>query len=93
MPVFNGVAAQPAIATPLQAVTGPATLIRVIVQATGAGLSHFYDNTDSTGVPIFSTPASPAVGTVYQLDIPCSVGLRIDVAALGPQLTVVYSSN
>ncbi len=85
--------AQPTIGTPVQLVTGPARLIRVIVQATGAGLSHFYDNTASSGTPIFSLAASPAVGSVYELNIPCSTGLRADVAGTGPQLTVVYTGG
>lgn len=85
--------AQPVIGTPLQAVTGKARLIRVIVQATGAGLTNIYDNTASAGTPIFSLPTTPTVGAVYELDIPCTTGLRIDVLATGPQLTVIYAAD
>lgn len=84
---------QPTIGTPVQVVTGAARLLRVVVQATGAGLTNIYDNTASSGVPIFSLPASPPIGSVYELNIPCSTGLRVDVAATGPQLTVVYTGG
>ncbi len=85
--------AQPAIGAATQLVTGAARLLRIIVQATGTGIANIYDNTASTGTPIFSTPASPPIGTIYELGIPCTTGLRVDVAAAGPQLTVIYNGG
>lgn len=81
---------QPAINATTQLVTASLTLMRVIVQATGAGAIDIYDNTATTGTPIFSTPASPPVGTIYELGIPVSKGIRVVCAAASPQLTVVY---
>jgi len=85
--------AQPAISATTQVLTGAGVLRRIVVQATGTGLVDVYDNTATSGTPIFSMPASVAVGTVYQLDIPMGVGIRIVVAASGPQITVVYGGG
>jgi len=83
---------QPAIAATTQVLTGVGRLRRVVVQATGTGLVDIYDNTATTGTPIFSMPASVAVGTSYELDIPIALGIRVVVAASGPQLTVVFGT-
>ncbi len=85
--------AQPAPNATTQIVTGAGRLLRVIVQATGTGVIDIYDNTATAGTPVFSTPASPAVGTVYELQIPLANGLRIVAALSAPQVTVVYNGG
>lgn len=92
MPVLES-KAQPTINATTQVLTGVGLLRRIVVQATGAGLVDVYDNTATSGTPIFSMPASAAVGTVYNLDIPIAVGIRVVVAIAGPQLTVVYQGG
>lgn len=82
---------QPAPNATTQIVTGPCTLNRVIVQAAAAAAVDFYDNTATAGTPICTIPASAAVGSVFQFDIPCAVGLRAVVGA-GVQLTVTFGS-
>lgn len=84
--------AQPAAGATTQVLTGQGVLNRVMVQASAANACDLYDNTSTTGTPVFTVPASAAVGTVYNLDIPLSTGLRV-VAGASVQLTVTYSGG
>lgn len=83
--------AQPAPNATTQIHTGAGVLNRVMVQASAAVAADIYDNTATTGTPIFTVPASAPVGTVYNLDIPFSTGLRAVVGA-GVQLTVTFNT-
>jgi len=84
---------QPGIGATTQVLSGAGVVRRIVVQATGTGLLDVYDNTATSGTPAFSMPASVAVGTVYQLDIPIGTGTRVVVAASGPQVTLVYAAG
>lgn len=84
---------QPAVNIATQIVTGGALLARIVVQAAAAGVADFYDNTATAGQPIFTVPASAAVGTIYELNIPCTTGLRCVIGAVGPLLTVVFTGG
>lgn len=84
--------AQPTAGATTQVVTGGGMLHRVIVQAAAAVTCDVYDNTSTTGTPIFSIPASAVVGTVYTLDLPFSTGLRV-VAGAALQLTLTYTNG
>lgn len=66
-------------------------LCRVLVTATGTGVCTFYDNASgASGTVIGVVPASAAVGTVYQFDMPAANGIFASNAASGPALTVSY---
>jgi hypothetical protein len=73
--------------------TGQGRLSKVIVQATGTGIVDFYDALTATGTPVASLPASAAVGSTFNLDIPMFIGITVVVAPSGPQLTVVYTGG
>lgn len=66
-------------------------LCRVLVTALGTGVCTFYDNASAaSGTVIGVVPASAAVGTVYQFEMPAASGIFYSNAASGPALTVSY---
>lgn len=54
----------------------------------GTGTISVYDNTSATGTPIW-TKTAVAVGDIYELDCPLTVGLTVVVAA-STTATVIY---
>lgn len=67
----------------------PGRLARVVVTASGA--VTFYDNASAAfGTILFATPASPAVGTVYDVSMPAANGITASAAASSSAVTVLY---
>lgn len=82
--------AQPAPNATTQIRTGAGFVRKIAVQAAAAVTCDVYDNTATTGTPIFTVPASAPVGTVYNLDFPFALGLRVVIGA-GLQLSIDHS--
>jgi hypothetical protein len=91
MPVV-GAHAEPAIGATTQVFTGKGYLQGVNVAVTGTGTTQIYDNTTTTGTPVFNLGASPAVGFI-ECRIPLGLGLRVVSGASGPQISVVYMGD
>lgn len=69
----------------------PGRLCRVLVTTTGVTPMIIYDNaTAASGTIIGCFPASPAVGTVINLDFPAVNGITISAGATNPAVTVSY---
>lgn len=66
----------------------PGRAVKVIVIA-GTGAVTVFDNTAGSGQTIW-TKATVAVGDIYALDVPCSIGITVTAAAATTVL-VVYS--
>lgn len=68
-------------------------LFRVLVTTTGANPMLIYDNaTTNSGTIIGALPASPAVGTIYDFEMPAANGITIAGSATNPAVTVSYSN-
>jgi hypothetical protein len=93
-----GFPATAAFTTPITAAgtttlkAGPGRLMTVIVTASAAGVVTVYDNaTTNTGTVLFATPASPAVGTVYNVNLPAVFGITVVAASTPSSVTIGYS--
>jgi len=86
---YAGVAATTATDTVIKAASG--RLCRVIVLVTGTNPMAIYDNaTAGSGTQIGALPASPAVGAVYDFQVPCSNGITVKGNASNPGVVVTY---
>lgn len=72
---------------------GAGRLCRVLVTAAGgAAATLIYDDPSAgSGVAIGSLPASVAVGSVYDFDMPAANGITVKGAATNPGMTISYS--
>ena len=70
--------------------TGAGRLAKILVTSTGTGTGNCYNNTSAGGTIIAAIPASAAVGTVYDLQMPYTTGLTCISATSGPGFTVSY---
>jgi hypothetical protein len=61
------------------------------VTVLGTGTATVYDSLTATGTVIFQVPASAAVGSVYDVQIPFGTGLSAASAASGPGLLLTWS--
>lgn len=65
--------------------------VLVTTAGTGAGNVLIYDNaTTNSGMVIGVIPATVAIGTVYEFDMPCRFGIVVANVLSGPVLTVNY---
>lgn len=62
-------------------------LCKIIVTATGTNPMVFQDN----GVTVAGLPASPAIGTVLDVQIPCGTNIVAVGNAANPGVTVTFS--
>ena len=67
-------------------------LRKVVVIAAGTVSTSLYDNASTnSGLVLFTTPATTPLGTIYDLELPCSSGITaVGSGAGAPQLTVAY---
>lgn len=65
-------------------------LCRVIITTAYTSAVNIYDNTSATGQPVFTSPATPAAGTIYDLMVPCATGIWCVPGTAGA-LTVTYT--
>lgn len=69
----------------------PGRLCRVLVTATGANPMQIFDNaTTNSGTIIGALPASPAIGTVLDAEMPAANGITIAGSATNPAVTVSW---
>lgn len=73
----------------------PGRLCKVLVTAAGTGTGEvlFYDNElgNAAGTVIGVVPATVAVGTVYEFNLPAAKGITCINVENGPSLTVSYN--
>lgn len=84
----------PATATTTIISAGPGRLVRAIVTVagTGSGSVVIYDNgTAGAGSVVGALPATVAVGTIFQFDVPVAGGIAVTNVASGPVLVIIYS--
>lgn len=79
------IAAATAASTTVKASAG--RLCKIIVTATGTNPMVFQDN----GVTVAALPASPAIGTVLDVQIPCGTNIVAVGNAANPGVTVTFS--
>lgn len=69
------------------------TLCRVLVTTTGTNPMNIYDNaTTNSGTIIGALPASPAVGSIYDFQMPATNGITVGGNASNPGVTISYSN-
>lgn len=69
----------------------PGRLFKVIVTVAGSGGNlTIYDNTSATGTVLFTIVGTQAVGTIYDLNLPCKVGIHV-VPGTGQTVVVSYT--
>jgi hypothetical protein len=86
----TAIAAGVATDTVIKATAG--RLGKVIVTTTGTAALLIYDNaTGHTGTVIGALPASPAVGAVYDFNMPAANGITVLGAAANPAVTISFS--
>jgi len=84
------VAASTATDTVIKA--SPGRLCRVVVTATGANPMSIWDNASGhTGTIIGQLPASPAVGSVFDFNLPAANGITVQGSATNPGVTIGYN--
>ncbi len=70
---------------------GRLTQVLVTTAGTGSGNVLIYDNaTTNSGVVVGVIPATIAVGTIYQFEMPLANGATAQNVANGPVLTVAW---
>lgn len=72
--------------------TGAYRACKIIVRSSGSAATTFYDNTALSGTEVFTIPASPTVGAIYDVQIPCSTGLTCGTTNTSA-VTVTYSKD
>ena len=69
----------------------PGRLCRVLVTTTNTNPMQIFDNASTnTGTIIGALPASPAVGTVYDFQLPAAAGITVAGNAANPAVTISY---
>jgi hypothetical protein len=83
-----------AAATPTVIAAGPGRLCRIIVTAVGTAATKFYDNASAaSGVILYTLKASPAVGDIYDVQMPAANGIYCEGAANSSGVTVAYTKD
>jgi len=69
----------------------PGRLCRVLVTTTGTNPMAIWDNASGhTGTIIGALPASPAVGTTYDFNLPAANGITVQGNAANPAVTISF---
>jgi hypothetical protein len=93
MPFVGSYANCPAAAT-TQVLTGRGALMGVIVRLAGTAAVDIYDNTTTTGTPIFTVPATgAATDDTYNLGLPVNLGIRVVSPASGHNLLCRFAGD
>lgn len=83
------IAASTATDTVVKASSG--RICKVLITTLGTGTCLIYDNASAgSGDLVGSIPASAAVGTIYDFDIPCTNGITVKGNANLPAVTISY---
>lgn len=86
--VANGTAYAQVAAATTTVKSGAGRAVKVIVTA-GTGAVTVFDSLTGSGQTIW-TKATTAVGDIYALDVPCTIGITVTAAA-ATTVVVVYS--
>lgn len=70
---------------------GAGRLLKAVVTASAAGIVTIYDNTAGSGTVLLTIPASPTVGTVYDVNLPAVNGITVVAAATPSSVTIGYA--
>jgi hypothetical protein len=71
---------------------GVGRLCRVLVTATGTNPMQIFDNASAgSGTVIGCLPASPAVGSTYDFNLPAANGITVKGSATNPGVTISYA--
>lgn len=63
-------------AATLTSIAGPYRACKILVLTSGSAVTSFYDNaTAISGTEVFRIPATPTVGTIYDIQLPLTAGL------------------
>lgn len=80
-----------AAAATLNSIAEPCLACKVIVLTAGSAATSFYDNASAiSGTVVFTIPANPTVGTIYDVQIPLTNGLSWGTTNTS-SVTVTYS--
>jgi hypothetical protein len=72
----------------------PGRLCRITVQTLGTVATVIYDNASAaSGTALFTVPASPAVGTIYDVQMPAANGIYVGGATNTSGITVSYTKD
>lgn len=72
--------------------SAPGRLLKVVVTASATGTLTFYDNSSTgSGTILLVVPASPTVGTVYDVNLPAVNGVTVVAAATPSSVVVGYA--
>ena len=86
----TAVAASTATDTVIKASAG--RLCRVLVTTTGTNPMQIFDNASAgSGTIIGALPASPAVGSVYDFNLPAANGITVKGSASNPAVTISWA--
>lgn len=76
------------------ALAAPGRLCRVVVLAAGTAATNIYDNASAaSGTKLYTLPASPTVGTIYDLQFPAANGIYVGGATNTSSILVTYTKN
>lgn len=70
--------------------SGVGRLCRVVITTAGTASFTIFDNTTGSGTALFVSPASTAVGTVFDIQMPAQIGITVVNQASGPAFTVSF---
>lgn len=68
----------------------PGRLCRVSITVAGTVSVTFFDNTAASGTILWVSPATTALGTVYDIQMPAQVGITCSNPASGPGITLSW---
>lgn len=69
----------------------PGRLCRVSITVAGTVSATFFDNPSAaSGAVLFTTPATTALGTVFDVQMPAQSGITVSCPASGPGFTVSW---
>jgi hypothetical protein len=71
--------------------TGKGRLCRISITAAGTASFTVFDNTAGSGAVLFTSPASTAVGTVFDINLPAETGITVVNVASGPAFAVSFN--
>ena len=85
---FSAAIASGATTTTLK--SGVGRLCRVSITMAGTASFTIFDNTSGSGTALFVSPASTAVGTVFDIQMPAQIGITVVNQVSGPAFTVSF---
>jgi hypothetical protein len=69
---------------------GAGRLCKIVITAVGSAAFSIFDNTTNSGTALFISPTSTTVGTIFDVQMPCNIGITVVNVASGPAFTLSY---